>query len=353
MPRTRAGVATPSHRSRPVAGSGRTLPAPPVDVPGLRYVTDAIPATAADAGVGVQLRGYAGADHPRSRASSRGSGRWRSRRPGPTCGSVHRRTGTCRPPAETPGAEAVPLSHALADPARSGGVRSPDGLRSRATTHPPETLRARPAQPGIPRDKVLAAVVLLLGSTLSPRRQRRVRRPPVASGCRRSRDQHAAVERQRIRFRFRVKAGRCTRSPLLDRRLARLVRRCQELPGQELFQYVDNGDDIRDVASQTSTTTCERLRWDVTPRTPHLGGHGPRVRALRGIDADGATRPAHHRTASATRPTARQHARGGPRQLRAPCHPRRLRRRVPGATVAEIAPLSAGAPRRPDRANPC
>jgi DNA topoisomerase-1 len=63
------------------------------------------------------------------------------------------------------------------------------------------------------------------------------------------RDRHATIAGSRIRFRFRSKSGVMHESGLRDRRLATIIRRCQELPGQELFQYVDEEGVVHDVAS--------------------------------------------------------------------------------------------------------
>ena len=62
-------------------------------------------------------------------------------------------------------------------------------------------------------------------------------------------DRHVTVKGARLRFRFRGKSGRQHEVDVTDRRIARIVSKCQDLPGQNLFQYVNNGD-VRDVTSQ-------------------------------------------------------------------------------------------------------
>ena len=52
-----------------------------------------------------------------------------------------------------------------------------------------------------------------------------------------------------MRFRFRGKSGRAHEVDMTDRRIAKIVSKCQDLPGQDLFQYIDDGE-VRDVASQ-------------------------------------------------------------------------------------------------------
>ena len=102
---------------------------------------------------------------------------------------------------------------------------------------------------GIPREKVLALVVRLLELTLIRVGNDEYARLNRSFGLTTLRDRHVRVGRSAIRFRFRGKSGREHEVGLSDRRLARLIRRCQELPGQELFAYVDEDGTTRDVAS--------------------------------------------------------------------------------------------------------
>jgi DNA topoisomerase-1 len=63
------------------------------------------------------------------------------------------------------------------------------------------------------------------------------------------RDQHARIEGQVIRLRFKGKSGKLRQLDFYDKRLARIVRECQELPGQQLFQYEDDTGRLRRVES--------------------------------------------------------------------------------------------------------
>jgi DNA topoisomerase-1 len=63
------------------------------------------------------------------------------------------------------------------------------------------------------------------------------------------RNHHARVEQHRIRFHFRGKSGVEHSVSVVDRRLAKVVKSCQELPGQELFQYLDENGEQRSVES--------------------------------------------------------------------------------------------------------
>ena len=102
---------------------------------------------------------------------------------------------------------------------------------------------------GLSRDKVLAAVVRLLELTLIRVGNDEYARLNRSFGLTTLRDRHARIEGSAVRFRFRGKSGRQHEVGLRDRRLAGVVRRCQELPGQELFQFVDEAGEVRDIAS--------------------------------------------------------------------------------------------------------
>ena len=64
------------------------------------------------------------------------------------------------------------------------------------------------------------------------------------------RRRHVTVNGATVRFRFQGKGGRVEERELVDRRLATIVRHCQELPGQDLFQYVDEDGETRTVRSE-------------------------------------------------------------------------------------------------------
>ena len=102
---------------------------------------------------------------------------------------------------------------------------------------------------GLAREKVLAAVVRLLELTLIRVGNDEYARLNRSFGLTTLRDRHATIQGTQVRFRFRGKSGQMHEVGLRDRRLAAVVRRCQELPGQELFQYVDDDGEIRDVDS--------------------------------------------------------------------------------------------------------
>ncbi len=93
---------------------------------------------------------------------------------------------------------------------------------------------------GLPREKVLAAVVRLLETTLLRVGNEEYARANNSFGLTTLRDRHAEVEGSTVRFAFRGKSGKDIQVDIQDRRLARVVKRCRDLPGQDLFQYVDD-----------------------------------------------------------------------------------------------------------------
>ena len=95
------------------------------------------------------------------------------------------------------------------------------------------------AQPGLARDKVIATVVSLLESTLIRVGNETYARENKSYGLTTMRDRHVDVHGETITFAFRGKSGIEHKISLRDRKLAGIVRRCQDLPGQTLFQWVD------------------------------------------------------------------------------------------------------------------
>lgn len=94
---------------------------------------------------------------------------------------------------------------------------------------------------GLPKDKVLAIVVTLLNETLIRVGNEEYARTNNSYGLTTLRDQHVKFLRDgRATFSFRGKGGQAHEIVLDDRRLTGLIRRCQNLPGQQLFQYIDD-----------------------------------------------------------------------------------------------------------------
>jgi DNA topoisomerase I len=114
-------------------------------------------------------------------------------------------------------------------------------------------LRARVARdlakPGVPREKALATVARLLETTFIRVGNEEYARENRSYGLTTIHNDHAQVRGDRVRFRFRGKGGKVHEVEVEDPRVARVVRRCQELPGQELFCYEDEEGQVRDVTS--------------------------------------------------------------------------------------------------------
>jgi DNA topoisomerase-1 len=120
-----------------------------------------------------------------------------------------------------------------------------------------EKVRQHMGLSGLPREKVLATVVHLLETTLI-----RVGNDDYATqnksyGLTTLKNRHAAINSSEVRFRFTGKSGKQWSLRVRNRRVAKIIRACQELPGQELLQYVDEQGSCRDV---TSTHVNEYLR---------------------------------------------------------------------------------------------
>jgi DNA topoisomerase-1 len=105
-------------------------------------------------------------------------------------------------------------------------------------------LRARVDQDlalrGLPRDKVLAAVVRVMEITLIRVGNEEYAKTNKSFGLTTLRDRHAKIGREKAIFQFRGKSGKVHTTGFTDRRLARIVKACQDLPGQRLFQYLDD-----------------------------------------------------------------------------------------------------------------
>jgi DNA topoisomerase-1 len=104
-------------------------------------------------------------------------------------------------------------------------------------------------RPGLPREKVLAAVVALLERTRIRVGNEEYARDNRSFGLTTLRDRHARIKGGQMTFAFKGKSGKQHAVEVADRRLARIVARCQDLPGQQLFQYVDDSGERRGVAS--------------------------------------------------------------------------------------------------------
>ena len=102
---------------------------------------------------------------------------------------------------------------------------------------------------GLPREKVLAMVVRLLETTFIRVGNEEYARNNGSYGLTTLRNRHVRVDGSRIELRFQGKSGQAHGVALTDRRLARLVRQLRDLPGQELFQYLHDGETPQPITS--------------------------------------------------------------------------------------------------------
>ena len=112
-----------------------------------------------------------------------------------------------------------------------------------------ERVEADLARPGLPREKVLATLLRLMERTLIRVGNEEYARENHSYGLTTMREKHVTVTGSTVTFRFRGKSGKQHTVGVQDRRLARIVGRCQDLPGYELFQYVDEGGEPHTIDS--------------------------------------------------------------------------------------------------------
>lgn len=105
------------------------------------------------------------------------------------------------------------------------------------------------ARPGLPREKVLAALVRLLETTLMRVGNEEYAKENKSFGLTTLRRRHVRVGRRKLHFDFRGKHGLAHHIDLDDPRLARIVARLQDLPGQELFEYLDESGEPHPITS--------------------------------------------------------------------------------------------------------
>ena len=103
--------------------------------------------------------------------------------------------------------------------------------------------------PGLPRRKVLALLVQLLERTCIRIGNERYAEENDSFGLTTMRNRHVKVNGARVEFQFRGKSGKFHRIAVDDPQIARIIRRCRDLPGQELFQYLDEKGEVQSVTS--------------------------------------------------------------------------------------------------------
>ena len=142
-------------------------------------------------------------------------------------------------------------------------------------------------QPGLPQTKVLATIVRLMETTSIRVGSEEYARTNHSYGLTTMRNRHVQIEGSNITFQFEGKSGVKHVVDIQDHRLAKIIQRCQDIPGYELFQYIDDagehhtidsadvneylrgisGDDFtaKDFRTWTGTVTACRLLRDLDP----------------------------------------------------------------------------------------
>jgi DNA topoisomerase-1 len=103
---------------------------------------------------------------------------------------------------------------------------------------------------GLPRERVVASIVWLLDNTMIRVGNAAYARDNKSFGLTTLRTRHVEVAGAKLRFAFKGKSGKEWKLRLVDRRMARIMRSIQELPGQQLFQYINDSGERRPVTSQ-------------------------------------------------------------------------------------------------------
>ena len=121
---------------------------------------------------------------------------------------------------------------------------------ARALSHLRQRIDEDLGRRGLPRERVLATVVWLLDNAMIRVGNATYARDNNSFGLTTLRDQHVKVEGAKLRFAFRGKSGKEWRLQIMDRRIAKIVKGVQDIPGQHLFQYIDETGERRAIGSQ-------------------------------------------------------------------------------------------------------
>lgn len=120
-------------------------------------------------------------------------------------------------------------------------------------------LEALLAAPGLSRDKVMATVITLLDATLIRVGNTQYARDNRSYGLTTLRSRHVEINGSAILFQFRGKSGVEHQITVKDRRLARIIKRCQDIPGQNLFQYLDENGERHTITSNDVNSYLQTL----------------------------------------------------------------------------------------------
>lgn len=119
----------------------------------------------------------------------------------------------------------------------------------------------------LPREKVLAAIVHLLETTMIRVGNADYAKQNRSYGLTTLQDRHVAIDGSELRFNFKGKSGKQWKLKLKDRRIAKIVKACQELPGQNLFQYVgEDGEQYEVTSNDINSYLREVSGTDITAK---------------------------------------------------------------------------------------
>jgi DNA topoisomerase I len=133
---------------------------------------------------------------------------------------------------------------------------------------------------GLPREKVLATVVHLLEATLIRVGNDEYARTNKSYGLTTLKNRHVQVDGAAPKFNFKGKGGKVWKLNVRDRRIAKVIRACQELPGQELFQYLDENGETRDVTSSDVNAYLREITGEDVTAKDFRTWHGTVLAAL-------------------------------------------------------------------------
>jgi DNA topoisomerase-1 len=118
------------------------------------------------------------------------------------------------------------------------------------------------ARQGLPREKVLATVVSLLEETMIRVGNEEYAKSNDSYGLTTMHDEHVRFSGASVRFHFRGKSGREHTVTVRDKRLARIVKQCRDIEGEELFQYITENDERATISSQDVNAYIRQLAGD-------------------------------------------------------------------------------------------
>jgi DNA topoisomerase-1 len=141
-------------------------------------------------------------------------------------------------------------------------------------------IRKHLALRGLPRKKVLATVVNLLETTLIRVGSDEYAKENKSYGLTTLKNRHVDVNGSELRFNFKGKGGKVWRLGVRDRRVAKVIRACQELPGQELFQYLDEAGKLCNVTSSDVNAYLKEISGEDITAKDFRTWHGTVLAAI-------------------------------------------------------------------------